>query len=183
MAFAQAAAQACELERVVFLPELLPRGKQHVTDITHRMALIQQTIADLPRLDALQLTAAQFTVEATLDELRTRFPDAQLTLLLGSDIVRTLPHRWKNLKILLQNAELAIGVRHGDTVEAIETILSDIEQTCGMPVRYTCVCTAKAELASSLLRAGTGDPSWLPGPEPLKYIRQHGLYPQLISTE
>jgi nicotinate-nucleotide adenylyltransferase len=151
IAFAMEALRACGLDEVIFLPERRPRGKHDVSDVKHRAAQIRQALPD-ERLRVVVLPADTFTVAETLPQLQAMFSGSELTLLVGSDVVRTFPYRWDGLDILLQNVSLAIGMRDDDEAE-ITTILQSLEKQHAIPVRYNIIRTEHAHLASSHLRA------------------------------
>ena len=174
LAFAAEAKRVCQLDEVIFLPEQTPRAKQGVTDMAHRIALLERAVQDTPGLRVAKLKSPQFTVAETLPEIRSMTGDAQLTLLIGSDIATTLPY-WDDLETLLQNTALAIGMRAGDSAEAVTGTLQDLERTHHIPVNYTLVHTADADMTSSLVRNGSAHQERL-HPALLSYIREHGLY-------
>src|SRR5438046_2070169 len=108
--FALQAIEAAQLDHVVFLPEQVPRGKVGVTDIAHRAAMLERTIAPYRQLSLRLLDdVPQFCVQGTLPALRQVFGSDELVLLLGSDVVKTFTDRWANLEDLFANMALAIG--------------------------------------------------------------------------
>jgi nicotinate-nucleotide adenylyltransferase len=175
LAFALETRRICGLEQVIFLAERSPRDKTAVTDINHRVALLQAATADQSDLAVMELSSPQFTVAETLPELRRQLPDTELTLLIGSDVVRTFSYRWPGLETLLSEVSLAIGMRAGDARDEITAILSQLEADLGAPVRHTFIDTPAAAVTSSQSRKGPADPSHLQ-PAILSYIEQHGLY-------
>ena len=181
MAFAQATIRACELDEVVFLPERRPRNKQNVTDISHRVALIEQATGAIASLRVLSLDSDQFTVKDTLPKLRSAFDNTQLTFLVGSDVVRTFLYRWEGLDVLFDQVSFAVGMRVDDDPDEITAIMTAVGQEYDTTPRYTCIHTPDADLASSQIRDGLADRSWLPDPDMLGYIRDHGLYPQMAT--
>src|SRR5258706_15577528 len=86
VAFALETLQTCKLDEVIFLPEQTPRDKQAVTDLSHRIALLERALADEPNMRVLKLRSPQFTVADTLPEIYAALKDTQLTLLVGSDV-------------------------------------------------------------------------------------------------
>jgi nicotinate (nicotinamide) nucleotide adenylyltransferase len=170
--------QACTLDKVVFMPERRPRGKQNVTDIAHRVALIERAIQTEDSLRVLQVHTDQFTVRRTLPELRSIFADAHLILLAGSDVVHTFAHSWNDLDTLFSEVSLAVGMRSNDDVDEISSVLAAVEATYGIAISYTCISTPEAHLTSSQIRAGIASLPRLPHPSMLEYIHEHGLYPQ-----
>ena len=173
--FATEAMRVCNLDEVVFLPEQRPRGKHNVVDISHRLAMIDRATMAIAGLRALSLQSERFTVQDTLPELQDIFGDAPLTLLLGSDVVRTFPYRWDGLDVLLGSVSLAIGMRANDDPNDILAIMQELEQGYDPPIQYSLVHTPDADIASSQIRNGTADTSRLP-PAMLDYIQTHGFY-------
>ena len=104
-----------------------------------------------------ELLSSQFTVRQTLPELSIKFHGADLTLLLGSDVVQTLTHRWQDLDILLENVSLAIGMRDGDNSDEIEKIMTNLQKDLGLVIDYKLIQTPDSHLASSQIRNNSGD--------------------------
>jgi nicotinate-nucleotide adenylyltransferase len=153
IAFGLETMRACGLDRVVLLPERNPRGKNGVSDIAERVARIREMILPSPPLEVHLLGSEQFTVKDTLPEVRRLLGDAELTLLVGSDVVHTFLHRWDQLEVLLTDVSLAIGIRVTQTREEVIDILQQVEKRHEMTIHYTIIETAYAELASSKLRS------------------------------
>ena len=174
LAFAAQAMHQCALDAVVFLPEPSPRGKQHVTSIVHRVALIQLAIETEPRFNVLKLNSGQFTIKNTLPKLQQEFGDALFTFLIGSDVAVSLGS-WPSIKTLLQRVSLAIGIRESDEPLKIAASMKRLSQEQAVPVRYTLVLAAHAGVSSSKLRAGLTNSSQLPA-SVLAYMQQHNLY-------
>lgn len=153
IAFAREAIKVCGLDEVVFLPERLPRGKDNVTGLTERVALLREGLSG-EGLRVAQLASDRFTVKDTLPELLEMFAGSELTLLLGSDIALTLTYRWEGLEILLASVSLAIGMRGDDSPDEIAGIITALEKEYGLAVTHTIVQTEHAGLASSQIRLG-----------------------------
>ncbi len=179
IAFALAAMQVCKLSAVYFLPEARPRHKPQVTDLAHRVELLHKAFADQPNVHVMQLASSQFSVKNSLDEIRSHFGGAELTLLMGSDVAAGLSQGWPDVDKLLRAVSLAIGLRAGDDAKTLTTTLQQIEARVGVPVRYTLVTTAHehAKLASSQIRSGASATATMQ-PVVLDYIRKHNLYSQ-----
>jgi nicotinate-nucleotide adenylyltransferase len=158
ISFAKAALKACELDKVVFLPEASPRNKSSVTSIRHRKDMLLAATAGDDRLEVLTLSDTQFTVAKTLPELQRRFPGARLVLLLGSDVAVYL-HKWQDVKILLERVDIAIGFReNAKPITGIEAMI---------------IPTSHAHVTSSHVRSGNSDDI---DPAVKAYIKKHGLY-------
>lgn len=168
--FAMAAAQACTLDRVAFLPEPKPREKQQVTPLAYRSDMLRLATQDYTQFEVIELPFEQFSVHYTLPLLRSEFRDCQLVLLVGSDVVQTFAYRWDNLPELLGTVELAIGLRDGIKQAQIQAVLDSL----GVPVRATFVQTGHGHVASSHARAEGSDT--LLDPRVAAYIAEHNLY-------
>jgi len=179
IAFAEEAMRVCGLDEVIFVPEQKPRGKEYVTDILHRIALIERATEAIAGLQVMRLASEQFTVEQTLPELHKAFGDSNLTLLVGSDIARTFLYRWEGLDTLLADVSLAIGMRSNDSSDEITNIMSQLERDYCNLIDYTLISTQDADIASSQIRNGTADISRL-HPGMLAYIQEHQLYAQQV---
>lgn len=176
IAFAKQAALGLELDTIVFLPEQQPRGKQHVTDIHHRIELIKQAIQNDNELQVISLPSEQFTIAKTLPELQNHFPSANFTLLIGSDIVRTLLYRWDDLETFLKVASFAVGIRAGDTQDELEAIFAQLEVEYDTAIARYYIETENAHIASSQFRENSTILSQLPHSAMADYIRKNQLY-------
>jgi nicotinate-nucleotide adenylyltransferase len=142
-----------EVDEIVLLPEALPRGKPGASPIMTRLALLNEAVAAFPSLNAISLASERFTTRQTLPELRGYFGDAELSLLIGSDLVSSL-HLWDELETLLEAMSLVIGMREADTRRSVNGMLKRLGQTRQLTVRYSLIETAYADVASSHIRSG-----------------------------
>jgi nicotinate-nucleotide adenylyltransferase len=177
LAFALQALKQCGLNEVAFAPERQPRAKVAVTELKHRLALLEHALAAQPALYSLQLGSDQFSVADTMPELEQRYPGAELVLLIGSDIVQTFSYRWDGLETLLRRMSLAIGMRSQDSSAAITRDLRQLGQDLHVPVRFQLIHTNQAGAASTHIRSGKMGTEDLP-PTVQQYIEQHKLYAQ-----
>jgi nicotinate-nucleotide adenylyltransferase len=153
---ADRAAEALELERVVFVPcarqPLKAAGP--VASGAHRQAMLELAVAGHPgfAVDTLELTRPgpepSYTVD-TLRALRARCPGERLVLLLGADAAADLP-RWRAVEDVVRLAEVAALtrpgapevasglVRHVVAMPAIEISASEIRARClaGKSIRF-----------------------------------------------
>ena len=151
IAFANAALKKCQLERIVFLPELRPRGKLQVSPLDSRISHITQRLASEKAMDVQALRDEQFTYLSTFPQLQKLYPDAIFTLLVGSDVALHLD-RWADVAPLLKQCSLAIGIRSNNTVAEINQKMHAIEIDYGIVVRCTIITTDKSGIASSQYR-------------------------------
>lgn len=171
VAFCLEAKRVCGLDRVVLLPEQNPRGKENVTSLEHRIAMLELATKDYPDLEVLTLNSSRFTVEETLPELRRLFPDDELTLLLGSDVVNALAGGWPGIKDLCKKMKLVIGLRHGATKEAVDQTMEHLQHELGIAIDYRCIESPEAQAASTKLRGVEHS-----DPRVAAYIAKHKLY-------
>jgi|JI10StandDraft_1071094.scaffolds.fasta_scaffold995067_1 nicotinate-nucleotide adenylyltransferase len=148
MAFALQAVQTCRLDQVVFLPEPNPRGKFNVPDVAIRLREIENQLINHPTLAVRQLTQPQFSVDYTLPLLQTLYPQSQLVLLIGSDVVLSL-HKWPHIKTLTSSVEFAIGLRGSNDESSLVQYLASFD------IDYTIIHTSYKHVSSSLLRKHT----------------------------
>ncbi len=152
IAFATEAQEVCGLDEIVFLPEGSPREKSGVAAISERVAHISVATKHIERSSVVHLANERFTVQHTLPLLRQRFADCELTLFIGSDVVRTFLYRWENLDTLLREMPIAIGMRAGYTADEITKIIDNLEKDFGFAIRYTLIFAPHAEVSSSQIR-------------------------------
>lgn len=122
--FALAAAEACELDLIVFLPEHTPRHKNDVTPLLERLDHIEQSLAPHDKLTPLTIHTRQFTYQSSMPELRGIYgEDTNFTLLMGSDVVQTLRNGWEDADKLFTECNIAVGLRNNDTAEEVSQAL------------------------------------------------------------
>jgi nicotinate-nucleotide adenylyltransferase len=110
ISFAIQAIETAGLDQVLFLPETRPRHKHDVSHFSHRVAMISVAIKAYPKLGVLELPDKQFTVATSLPRLIQQFPDAQLVMLVGSDVVSHMSV-WPHIRTLLKTVGLVIAAR------------------------------------------------------------------------
>lgn len=180
-AFAAQTMRECGLDTVAFLPEPRPRGKQNVTDIAHRLALVECAVGLVSGFEALAVASEHFTVKATLPEIRRVFGDARLTILMGSDVARSL-HLWEDIRTLLCCTSLAIGIRINDDPNEVAQVMDQLSQAYGTPVSYALIRAANAAMTSSKIRSCAAGLSVL-HPDVFSYIQEHSLYTHCLRQE
>jgi nicotinate-nucleotide adenylyltransferase len=102
---------------------IIPTGdavhkRRHLTAGHHRVAMAKLAFAHVDHavVDECEMKrgGASYTID-TLTELKTRYPDARFTLIIGLDQL-TAFHTWKNYKDILQQAHLAVALRGGESI-------------------------------------------------------------------
>ena len=122
--FALQALQAAQLDRIYFLPERRPRGKEHVEHFGHRVAMLSRALEPHPQLEVMELVDVSFNTERTLPYLNNQFPKAQLVFLFGSDIAPSIAE-WPGAARLIKNGEFVIGLRNDDKSEQIKKLVEE----------------------------------------------------------
>jgi nicotinate-nucleotide adenylyltransferase len=107
----QAALQA-GLDQVYLIPEASPRRKENVAPLTSRVRMLELATSIYPELAILLLPDEHLSPVVTVPELQSRFPGAELLMILGSDMLEHMPE-WKGLEYLSSNMGLIIGYREG----------------------------------------------------------------------
>lgn len=178
---AQAALKDLKLDRVLMMPANIAPHKTAAADVPspeHRLEMLRLSVADVPGLEVSDLEIARGGVSytwQTVEQVHRMYPDAKLTLLLGSDMFASFPN-WKEPEKILANASIGVfcrGVRgelgqihqtkalleaHGNEVLLIGNDAVDISSTqLRRMLAFNC--------AGPFLPAGVG-----------AYIKQNGLY-------
>ncbi len=176
LAFADQAARECGLEKVFFLTEPRPRRKQAVKALSHRVAMIARAIEDNPRFGNIVIDQAQFTIPETMPVLQARFPGAELSILMGEDVIEHLVD-WPQVNDLFKNMRLVIGVRSG-SLETVASALQTLRNSRGLEVKYEIIGAPASEVTSSAIRRKLAKNEFvdeLPA-KVYDYITQKGLY-------
>ncbi len=182
---AQAAVSQLELDRLLFIPAATPPHKQlpqgtptqdHRLEMTRLMAdgVGLPKVVEVSAME-MERQGESYTVD-TLRQLREDHPDAQLWLLMGTDMFHTF-HQWRNPQEILQLAAIcAFGREQGD-VDGFATQKEMLQSQFGGRVD-TITIPNLVEVSSTQLRQrlaeGEGEdllPTTVYG-----YILRHQLY-------
>ncbi|SEB85863.1 nicotinate (nicotinamide) nucleotide adenylyltransferase [Terriglobus roseus] len=123
---AQAAADAMRLDRVFLAPTGLQPLKAAGPHASYddRLAMTRLLCAEDPRMEVSEIDAPHpdgspnYTIDA-LARLRSRFPDAELFVIVGADTFLSLP-RWREPEKLLAEAEWIVLSRPGFELNDID---------------------------------------------------------------
>ncbi|HZM63691.1 MAG TPA: nicotinate-nicotinamide nucleotide adenylyltransferase [Candidatus Saccharimonadales bacterium] len=171
--FALSAIEKANLDRVILLPERCPRRKLNVTPFADRIEMLKLAAQISPKLEVVALKQDQFTVTKTLPELQRRFGH-KIVLLVGSDEAKHL-ERWPDLKVLIAQVDLCVGLRAGDSRVAIEALLT------AQGWRFICIAAgATGHIASRSIRL-QGQRGFI-DPHVQSYITANKLYPLAFPT-
>jgi nicotinate-nucleotide adenylyltransferase len=179
VALARAAVDTLRLQRVLLTPVLVPPHKPAKWDpgAEHRLRMCRLAVRDEPRLEVctleLERAGPSYTVD-TLKSIHASDPDAELTLIVGADMARTLGS-WREPREILSLARLAVAERDGSTRREVLDTLSPL----GGRDRIVFLQMSPHEVSSSQVRRRltAGEPiDGLVGPEVARYISEHELY-------
>jgi nicotinate-nucleotide adenylyltransferase len=180
IAFALEAVRTAKLDLVYFLPNVIPQRKNGATHYAHRVAMLKLALLPHQSLRLLELADKQFSVAKTLPKLRRLFPQDDLHLLVGSDVLEGLRNgHWSYSEQLLSRVRLIVGVRAGDELTRTHQILATL-QPHGLAL-VTDACHASSRLIRDALRGGDTHHELLPS-SLKQYIAEHWLYVSLEST-
>lgn len=179
LALASAAAHDLDLDVVMLTPVLIPPHKPAKWDpgAEHRLRMCRLAVQGDERLGVctleLERPGPSYTVD-TLRSIHASHPDAELTLIVGADMARTLGS-WREPREILELARLAVAERDGLTRAEVLEALAPL----GGEDRIVFLDMRHHEVSSSLVRrrltAGTPIEQ-LVGAEVAGYIAQHELY-------
>jgi nicotinate-nucleotide adenylyltransferase len=179
LALACAAASELGLDVVMLTPVLIPPHKPAKWDpgANHRLRMCQLAVQGEEHLDVCTLELERSGPSYTVDTLRTihaSHPDAELTLILGADMARTLGS-WREPRGILKLVHLAVAEREdtsrSDVLEALTPLGGD--------ARACFVDMPRLDVSSSLVRKRltAGEPiEGLVGVEVADYIAENHLY-------
>ena len=113
--------EAVGLERVYFVPAHQPPHKpeRRLADGRHRLAMVEQAIADNPafRASALELErgGTSYSID-TIERFATLEPGAELVFIVGIDTFREI-HTWRDVERIFELASLVVTSRPPTSVE------------------------------------------------------------------
>ncbi len=115
LSFAMQAAEKAGLDAVYLIPEPKPRYKGDTTHISHRTAMLHLAVEGYSKIKVLELPDKQFLVATTLPRLKQQFPNTELVMLVGIDVLAHMSV-WPHIRTLLKDMGLVVAVR-GDKDE------------------------------------------------------------------
>lgn len=172
-----------KLDQVWFVPAARPPHKQDrpLTPFTRRVEMLALAIAGQPafRIEELEKdrSGPSYTVD-TLSEIHQRDPEAELSLLLGSDCLPDLPH-WRAPAQIAALAEFLIWNRPGWPVSSADQLRKSLSLAPEVPLRYGVVLGFQIDISSRDLRRRAHERHSLRFLVPRAvecYIENHRLY-------
>lgn len=121
IAFARRAAHQLGLDKVYFLVEPEPGHKQQAQSLRHRLNMTWLALQDYPELELLPAQQQKFTVSQTLPWLEEKFEEAELHLLMGTDLFNKV-HTWPGFDQLKRRLTFVVGQRadHDSSDSSVE---------------------------------------------------------------
>ncbi|MBQ8514542.1 MAG: nicotinate (nicotinamide) nucleotide adenylyltransferase [Ruminococcus sp.] len=177
---AETARKRLRLDEVIFVPAHVSPFKQEKTgtaDGMHRMAMLELALEDKPGLTVsdyeLRQEGVSYTVH-TLRHFRALYPEEQLVLLMGSDMLLSF-QRWYCWPELMKLAELGCMARTPEDAEKLHA-QAEILAPYG---RVQIICDGILPLSSTKIRKnlkkGEDCSCYLPE-KVVQYIGAHHLY-------
>jgi nicotinate-nucleotide adenylyltransferase len=179
LALARAAVSELGLERVLLTPVLIPPHKPARWDpgAEHRLSMCRLAAGEDSHLGVctleLERPGPSYTVD-TLRSIHASDPDAELTLIVGADMARTLTS-WREPREILKLARLAVAEREDTSRRDVLDALAPLDGEG----RTEFVEMPRLDVSSSLVRKRltAGEPiDELVGAEVAGYIAEHELY-------
>jgi nicotinate-nucleotide adenylyltransferase len=176
---AQDALDAVPLDRLLVVPAAQqPLKGDGQTPARHRLAMVRACFEGVPRIEVdpieIDRGGLSFMVD-TVETLRGRFPQAALHLLIGDDVVSTLP-RWRDVHRLMSMVQLVV-LHRADREQVPSPAASRREDEQGGTPRR--IATRRIDLSSTEIRARVRDRRSIRGFVPdavAEYIATTGLY-------
>jgi nicotinate-nucleotide adenylyltransferase len=152
LALARTAAEHLGLERVLLTPALVPPHKPVRGDAgaEHRLRMCRLAVLDESHLEVCTLELERPGTSYTVDTLRSIHasdPDAELTLIVGADMARTLGS-WRDPREILGLARIAVAERDGSTRRQVLDALTPL----GGENRIVFLQMPRHDVSSSLVR-------------------------------
>lgn len=162
-------------DKVVVMPAGIPPHKAaSATPGSLRLEMCRCFLGCHPNLTVssweMEQQGKSYTVE-TLRMLREKYPDAQLYLSVGSDMLTSFTH-WKQWQQILQMAVLVVQSRTPGDRQQLAGAAQELQQQGGQ-VLFT--DAPALEVSSSEIRSGAAGEEYLP-PEVLETAKKHHLY-------
>lgn len=173
----EAAAMKFQLRRVFYVPaRLSPHKETSPTDPRHRVAMLALALAGRPDwtidLEELDREPPSYTLD-TLRAVQARHPEAELWLLMGTDILATFA-RWREPEEILKIARVAAFHREPFVGPGLR-----LPEVAGLADRLSVFDAGSVKISATDVRndlaQGRSIVGRVPGPV-AEYITKQGLY-------
>ncbi len=179
---AENAADQYGLDEVFFMPtgQSPLKNKQHITDASHRCAMIRLAIADNPRFHLSTLEVEEQGISytyRTLELLKEQHREDQLFFILGGDSLRDFDS-WRYPERIMKAASVLAAIRDDVDGSVFQDKIAYLRERYGEAAVFP-LRTPNYEVSSNQIRTRTGQGQTIRYmvPEPVRaYIQEHGLY-------
>jgi len=171
------------LDRLLWIltPEPPHKQNQSITIIAHRLAMVKLAIEGNPTFELsrveLDRPGPHYTLD-TIDLIAKKFPEADITPIIGGDSLRDLP-KWNRPKELIQACHWVGVMRRPGEHEDLEELENDLP---GISSKIHYVDAPLLEIASREIRSRIVDGKpfqYFLHPAVYEYIIEHQLYQHL----
>ncbi len=176
---AQDALEVLQLDRLLVIPAARqPLKDAQPTSAAHRLAMVEACFSGIAgiEVDPVEIGRGGLSYMVdTVDVVHRRWPEAALHLLVGSDVVPTLP-RWHNVDGLLSMVHLVVLTR-GTALDNVVLSVDAEETSDRVAVRY--LATRRVDVSSTEIRSRVREGRSIRGFVPdavAAYIASTGLY-------
>jgi nicotinate-nucleotide adenylyltransferase len=175
--------EACQLDRVLFIPAGQPPHKteRQITAGKQRLEMVELAIAGQTAFEAspieIKREGPSFSV-LTLSELASKNPGAELFFLMGSDSLADLPS-WYQPAHIASLATLVVATRPGSVQPDVKPLVDVIGRPATVQILEHVVEIPLVEISSTDIRArvAAGRSIHYLVPRSVEcYIETHGLY-------
>jgi len=161
------------LDKVVFIPEGVPRRKNNVTDLNHRVEMLKIVIKNNERYELLVVEKERsHTVNRVLSALDERFGEGnKYTIILGADVFEYLA-RWPDIEKLVKEVDFIVALRTEDDGELVVAAAGELN------IKPNMVVSEFTNLSSSKIRKTISknvEPIGVDA-KALQYIKTNKLY-------
>ena len=177
---AKHAIDALDLDQLLLIPNRTTPCKQghDLVEPQHRLAMLRIAASKCEKMEVsdMELTreGISYTYQ-TLQQLRCEYPNAELVLLVGSDMFQSI-HNWKNAEEILKLAQIGAFCRGGRKEAA--ALVTQQEKLEAMGAKIHLLHNPVIDISSTQLRRmlifRCASPFLPEGVE--DYIREQGLY-------
>lgn len=178
---AESMIKAACLDKVLIIPTFTPPHKQgsDLASETHRLNMCRLAfpeshfeVSDLE----IKRKGKSYTID-TVTELKKQYPDNELFLIIGSDMLLSF-HKWYRFEEILRNVTLCVATRENDI--SCEKLLFYAKDVLNLKDNEIIISPIEAFVCSSTdvrnrIKAGENTDSFLTG-EVRKYIMDNNIY-------
>ncbi len=161
------------LDKVVFIPEGVPRRKNNVTDLNHRVEMLKIVTKSNEKYELLVADKERsHTVNGVLKALDERFGEGnKYTIILGADVFEYLG-QWPDSEKLVKEVDFIVALRTEDDGELVVEVAGELNIKPNMVVsEFTNLSSSKIRKTISQSAEPTGVDT-----KALQYIKANKLY-------